>query len=530
MPTTPLRSILYIEDDEALARLLQKRMLRRGLEVEVAGSAEQGVERLLAGAFDLVLLDYNLPGMNGLDLLRMFKARDIRTPVVVLTAGGDERIALQAMEEGAADYAVKDVNQTYLDLLPAVMQAAFTKERLLRENERQREELKAAKERAEAASQAKTDFLATMSHEIRTPLNVVTGLSEVLIRSPLSDDQFRIVETLRTNAQLLLRLINDLLDISRIEDNRIELENAVFRPSDMIEDLRMMFAQDIERKGLDFAVEDGLQGISVHGDRTRLQQVVMNLISNALKFTVRGEVELRGLAQVRGDEAELTFRVRDTGIGIAEAKRLQIFDKFTQADASITRRFGGSGLGLSIARALTEAMNGEISVDSEEGRGSVFTVRLSLPLALPDEPEAVQPQPPVAITGDRPRVLIVEDYEPNALVATLMLEELGYDVDTADSGEAAIERLRTAAEIYHAILMDVQMHDMDGFETTRRIRELEADQGRRHRIVGVTAHALAGDRERCLEAGMDDYLSKPIQPGLLAQKLEPHLTPAGGAG
>ncbi|UDF03199.1 response regulator [Asticcacaulis sp. AND118] len=525
-----LTRILYIEDDEALGRLLQKRFRRHNLEVDLAETAEAGLERLLAQAFDLVLLDYNLPGMNGIEMLKVLKAREDSTPVIILTAGGDEAIALEAMELGAADYAVKDINQAYLDLLPAVMQAAFTKERLLRENERQRQELQASKERAEAASQAKTDFLATMSHEIRTPLNVVTGLSDILIKSSLNDDQYRIVETLRTNAQLLLRLINDLLDISRIEDNRIELEMTAFRPADVLEDLRMMFAQHIERKGLDFALTDNTRGVSVRGDRTRLQQIVMNLISNALKFTARGEIELTGEAQTHvgktgGDMVDLTLCVRDTGIGIPDAKRSQIFDKFTQADASITRRFGGSGLGLSIARALVDVMGGEISVESQEGRGSLFSVRLSLPAAVPAPVVDEQPPVPAPASGERPRVLIVEDYAPNVMVATLMLEEMGYEADAAESGPEALERLESVGAYYHAILMDVQMHEMDGFETTRRIREMEAARGFRHQIIGVTAHALAGDRERCIEAGMDDYLSKPIQPGLLAQKLRA-LSPA----
>lgn len=527
MPMSPpaLTHILYIEDDEALGRLLQKRFRRHHLEVDLAETAEAGLERLSTQAFDLVLLDYNLPGMNGLEMLKALKAREDTTPVIILTAGGDEAIALEAMELGAADYAVKDINQAYLDLLPAVMQAAFTKERLLRENERQKQELQASKERAEAASQAKTDFLATMSHEIRTPLNVVTGLSDILIKSPLNDDQYRIVETLRTNAQLLLRLINDLLDISRIEDNRIELETTAFRPADVLEDLKMMFAQDIERKGLDFALTDNTRGVSVRGDRTRLQQIVMNLISNALKFTARGEIELTGEAQTRGDMVDLTIRVRDTGIGIPDAKRGQIFDKFTQADASITRRFGGSGLGLSIARALVDVMGGEISVESEEGRGSLFSVRLSLPAAMPAPVEDEHPPVPAPAPGERPRVLIVEDYAPNVMVATLMLEEMGYEADAAESGPEALERLEAVGAYYHAILMDVQMHEMDGYETTRRIRELEQTRGFRHQIIGVTAHALAGDRERCIEAGMDDYLSKPIQPGLLSQKLRA-LSPA----
>ncbi|MFT4090010.1 MAG: response regulator [Asticcacaulis sp.] len=518
MPNTPLKYILYVEDDEALGRLLQKRMQRHGLEVDIVTTAEAGFERLKQKKYQLILLDYNLPGMSGLDLLPLIREITQPPPVIILTAGGDERIALEAMHLGAADYAVKDVNQTYFDLLPAIMQAAYIKERLLRENERQKQELQAAKEKAEAASQAKTDFLTTMSHEIRTPLNVVTGLTGILMRSPLNDDQVRIVETLRTNGQLLLRLINDLLDISRIEDNRVEFEKVTFNPASILSDIRMMFAQEIERKGVHFHVDDQMGAWSVSGDRTRLQQVIMNLISNALKFTSVGEIELIGKAEPAGEKLEMVFTIRDTGIGIAEEKRLVIFDKFTQADASITRRFGGSGLGLSIARALCENMGGRISVESKEGQGSVFTVRLALPLAtsekLPDAQPMVRPS-----EGKAPKVLIVEDYEPNIMVATLMLEDLGYEADAVESGPEALERIASRDTPYHAILMDVQMFGMDGYETTRKLRAMETEKGFRHKIIGVTAHALAGDRERCLEAGMDDYMSKPIQSDLMARKL-----------
>ncbi|MEM9964542.1 MAG: response regulator [Asticcacaulis sp.] len=518
MPDIPLKYILYVEDDEALGRLLQKRMQRHGLEVDLAATAEDGFERLKHKNYQLILLDYNLPGMSGLELLPLIRDLPKPPPVIILTAGGDERIALEAMHLGAADYAVKDVNQTYFDLLPAVMQAAYVKERLLRENEHQKQELQAAKEKAEAASQAKTDFLTTMSHEIRTPLNVVTGLADVLIRSPLNDEQVRIVETLRTNGQLLLRLINDLLDISRIEDNRIEFESVTFNPASILSDIQLMFAQGIERKGVYFNVIDNIGRVSVSGDRTRLQQIIMNLISNALKFTSAGEIELIGEARPAGERIELTFTVRDTGIGIAEEKRRVIFDKFTQADASITRRFGGSGLGLSIARALTESMGGSIEVESQEGAGSIFTVRLSLPLAAPENVDELSPLARMQ-EGPAPVVLIVEDYEPNIMVATLMLEDMGYEADAVESGAEALERVASRDTPYHAVLMDVQMFDMDGYETTRRLRALEAEKGFYHRIIGVTAHALAGDRERCLEAGMDDYMSKPIQPDLLARKL-----------
>ncbi len=513
-----LQRVLYVEDDAALARLLQKRMERQGLFIDIAGTAEAALERLASERFDLLLVDYNLPGMSGLDLLARLNATPDAPPVVILTVGGDERIALEALEKGAADYAVKDINQTYLDLLPAIMVAAFTRERLQRENAQQREELTQAKERAEQANAAKSRFLATMSHEIRTPMNVVTGLATVLSRSQLNDDQKKIVETLRTNADLLLKLINDLLDISRIEDGRIELETMAFAPGSILNDIHAMFEQEIARKGLVFRVIDETHGVVVLGDRTRLQQVVMNLVSNALKFTDEGEITISAEVKRHGEDGyALRITVSDTGIGISADKLPLIFEKFTQADETITRRFGGSGLGLSIARSLIQLMGGDIRVDSRDGKGSEFLVSVVLPAAA--STPALAPGAATARPDGKPRVLIVEDYAPNIMVLTLMLEELGYETEAAASGGEALRLYKQAQNPYHAILMDVQMHGMDGLETTGCIRDLEIGQRRHTPIIGVTAHALAGDRERCLQAGMDDYISKPVLPEILAAKL-----------
>ena len=542
-PQSAMQKILYVEDDAALARLLQKRMERTGLSVDTVDTAEKALELIAAKTYDLLLVDYNLPGMNGLEMLERLGALPQSPPAVILTVGGDERIALEALERGAADYAVKDVNQTYLDLLPAIMQAAYTKERLLRENARQREELTQARDRAEQASEAKSRFLATMSHEIRTPMNVVTGLATILAKSPLNDDQKKIVDTLRTNADLLLKLINDLLDISRIEDGRVELETIRYEPGAILNDIRLMFQSDLQTKGLKLELVDDTNGAVLLGDRTRLQQVLMNLVSNALKFTDVGEIILTASAEPADtgpddDDVMLSLSVRDTGIGIASDKLPLIFDKFTQADETITRRFGGSGLGLSIARSLVEMMGGTIHVESHLGEGSAFHVQLlqkrGAAVAPPEAAPVVRPLPtslstllngrmlhkPVAGENGKPCVLIVEDYAPNIMVLTLMLEELGYDTVAAASGTDAIDIIKAANGPHYAILMDVQMQGMDGLETTRWIRDLEAaGRGYRNNIIGVTAHALAGDRERCLQAGMDDYISKPVLPDILALKL-----------
>ncbi len=522
MPDTKLNRILCVEDDEGLARLLQKRLQRHGFTIDICLSGEAALERLVQETYDMILLDYHLPGMSGLEMLDRLKTMPNPTPVIVLTASGDERIALAALEKGAADYAVKDSEQTYIDLLPAVMQAAFTKERLLRIYEQQKQELVLAKEKAEAANQAKSNFLATMSHEMRTPLNVVIGLARLLSEAQLGPKERNMLDTILSSADLLMKLINDLLNLTRIESGQIELELQDFDFSQLLEDMRVMFETQAKEKNLGFGIVDETKQCRVTGDRTRIQQILVNLIGNAIKFTETGGIAVLARATFSSGDAFITVDVKDTGIGIEPEKMPVIFEKFTQADETITRRFGGTGLGLPISRSLAELMGGHIVAESKPGKGSSFTLTLSLK-TVAAAPAQNKTKEKIIVPDHADRhdtVLVVEDYPPNIMVASMMLESLGFKVVVAADGQQAIEHVTAASSPFTAILMDVQMQDMDGLETTRLIRELETGKGFKNTIIGVTAHALAGDREKCIAAGMDDYISKPIHYEILSSKLQ----------
>jgi signal transduction histidine kinase len=519
MPNTKLKRILYVEDDEGLARLMQKRLSRHDLTVDISLSAEDALKHLKNEAYDLLLVDYHLPGMSGIDLLDALGAQPPHPPIVILTASGDERVAVAALEKGAADYAIKDSGQTYMDLLPAIMQAAYTKERLLRINEQQTQELTVAKEKAEAANQAKSNFLATMSHEMRTPLNVIIGLTRLLSEADLEAKERNMLNTILSSADLLMNLISDLLSLTRIESGQIQLETQSFELSGLLEEIRLMFETQAAEKNLNLQLVDQTTGYTVAADRTRIQQILVNLVSNAIKFTTEGSVTITAQANKKGDETQVTIAVQDTGIGIARDKIKSIFEKFTQADETITRRFGGTGLGLPISRSLAHLMGGEVTVESTPSKGSTFILSMSLKTATAATQKAGANETQIPTDISKGTVLVVEDYPPNVMVACMMLENLGFKVLTAEDGRHAIDCVTAAASPFKAILMDVQMQDMDGLETTRQIRELEASKGFKNIIIGVTAHALAGDRERCLAAGMDDYMSKPIHYEILSAKL-----------
>jgi signal transduction histidine kinase/CheY-like chemotaxis protein len=441
-----------------------------------------------------------------------FSIRMLSRPLELLERGitsvGEGRLELiQVSRTGDEIESLGESFNRMIRALAASQEQIRQHQELLEERIRERTgELEKAMQGALVASQAKSEFLANMSHELRTPMNGLLGMLDLVLDGPVMGEDRENVEIAQRCAYSLLGLLNDILDLSKIEAGRMLLEHVPFPVKKTVEECLMPHTATAQQKGIVLSYECApAAAVRVGGDSLRLRQIVNNLVSNAIKFTESGSVRVIQTVSRRPDsKVLLRIEVVDTGSGIPSDKLALIFEKFTQADSSITRKHGGTGLGLAITKKLAELHGGTVRVESEVGKGSRFTMEIPYDEIL-EQAAAQAPQPVAAASSHAAHLLLVEDNPVNQRVVLAMLRKKGYSIDVANNGQEALEILENSEREFELVLMDVQMPVLDGLETTRAIRR--DSRWLRIPIVAMTAHAMTGDKERCLKAGMNGYLS-----------------------
>lgn len=500
-----ISKILIVDDVQLNLDLMKDILSEKEYLIATAINGKSAIAKAKAHKFDLILLDVVLPDIDGFEVCTHLKSnpltRDI--PIIFLTAKKEKDNIIKGFQLGAVDYIPKPFSK---EELLARVNLHLTLRKI-------QDELIRSKEMAEAAAKSKAIFLANMSHEIRTPMNGIVGMVDILKRSQLTSEQREYLDIIEISGQNLLIIINDVLDFSKIEAGQITFERIRFNLADEVNEVVKILRYKAVQKNLDlsFHIEPDVPELLV-GDPLRLKQVLINLCNNSIKFTNEGYVHVRvTLIEINTGNVRLNFEVQDTGIGISPENQSKLFKSFAQAETSTTRKFGGTGLGLAISKNLVELMNGNIGITSEEGKGAIFHFDAefgvsSLNLSV-DESKKLDK----SIQCDKVlKILLAEDNIINQKVAILNLQKLGHSVIVVSDGIQAVEKF--ISESPDVIFMDIQMPGMDGVEATGKIREWEKGNNIKTRvpIIAMTANTLKSDKELFIEAGMDDYLSKPF--------------------
>ncbi|MFY9309042.1 MAG: response regulator [Bacteroidia bacterium] len=545
--------ILMIDDDEEDFLIVRDIILRGVVHhkytIDWRPSFDSGLKAISEKAHDVYLVDYKLGGRTGLELIK--KALDLgcEAPLIILTGENNFEIDKQAMSAGAADYLVKgtissqvmersiryaianakhrnEMNELNAALEKRVRSRTIILEETLEKLERSQNELIKAKNNAEhaakiaeEAAKAKSHFLSNMSHEIRTPMNAIIGFTKVLLETPLTEKQKEYLTTIKVSGDILIVLINDILDLAKVESGKMTFESSPFYLYSSISEVLQLFETKISEQNLELITEydHSIPDVLV-GDPVRLNQIMLNLVGNAVKFTSKGHIKV-SISKIKDDAEQVTIRfdISDTGVGIPESDQKNIFEKFQQAGNTGKNVSGGTGLGLAIVKQLVELQGGRISVSSEINKGSTFSFLLSFKKTqekIEHKPEAVEG--PVlaegAITGSR--ILLVEDIRPNQLLIKTLLEKYKCVIDIADNGRIAIEKLYDNS--YDVVLMDLQMPEMNGIEATEYIRKImQLDIP----VIALTADVTTMNAKKCKTLGMNDYISKPVDEKILYSKI-----------